>query len=208
MFSNKLSSQDNVLALLDKIDEIRIQKQIKKGELYAKAGLTASAVSQWRSGKTKPSSESIAKIADILEVPVSSLFEPTHNREINTFLKQDYQTRLYEIFSSAIQRHNYTEAYVIHECKLTSNLFARLKNKSISLIDNKELVLASQFLGVEKEVQDILSEIDILKDLKIALNTKYTDLSNEEIEDVVLHAKDVMFSMANAIRKYKNGSVE
>lgn len=63
----------DILYMLSKVDTICRKKGIKKADLYSHTGLTASAVSQWRTGKTTPAKASIESIADYLAVSVYEL---------------------------------------------------------------------------------------------------------------------------------------
>lgn len=59
--------------MLSQVDTICRKKGIKKADLYEQAGISAAAVSQWRTGKTTPSQTSIKNIAACLGVSVSEL---------------------------------------------------------------------------------------------------------------------------------------
>ena len=59
--------------MLSKVDRLCRENKMPKAKLYNKAGITAAAVSQWRTGKTTPSEESIEKIASVLNVSVEYL---------------------------------------------------------------------------------------------------------------------------------------
>lgn len=75
----------DISAMLLRISEILVTKNMKKEDFYALVPISDAAVSQWRKGKTKPSREKIRRMAEILGVTVEYLEygikkEPTSNR--------------------------------------------------------------------------------------------------------------------------------
>lgn len=63
----------DIIYFLSQIDRLRKNKKMTKAEFYEKAGITASAVSQWRNEKTVPAETTIQKIADLFNVDVNFL---------------------------------------------------------------------------------------------------------------------------------------
>ena len=63
----------NVLEIISRYEEILKQKGIPKSKFYAKCGISSSAVSQWRKGKTKPSVDTLNKIASELGISYNYL---------------------------------------------------------------------------------------------------------------------------------------
>lgn len=58
----------DILAILNRIEGLLKESGRSKSELYAACSLTSSAISQWKSGKTSPSTKSLQRIADYLNV--------------------------------------------------------------------------------------------------------------------------------------------
>lgn len=69
----------DILFTLSLIDRLCRERKIKKGELYASVGVSAPAVSQWRTGKTAPAPESLQRIADFFGVTVDYLLTGTES---------------------------------------------------------------------------------------------------------------------------------
>lgn len=63
--------------LVQNIRSIAIQKGIQMKDLYVMAGITSGALSQWKSGKTKPHTSTLSRIADALKVTMQELLDGT-----------------------------------------------------------------------------------------------------------------------------------
>lgn len=63
----------DILYFMSQIDKICREKKLSKAEFYNRVGISASAVSQWRTGKTAPSKENIQRIVEVLDVDISVL---------------------------------------------------------------------------------------------------------------------------------------
>lgn len=63
----------DIIYFLSQIDRLRMERKMTKAEFYEKAGITASAVSQWRHQITVPSENTIQRIANLFKVDVSFL---------------------------------------------------------------------------------------------------------------------------------------
>lgn len=83
----------DILYMLSNVDTICRKKGIKKADLYSHTGLTASAVSQWRTGKTTPSKASIESIANYLAVSVSELTGEQKEKLAHNVDELDEETR-------------------------------------------------------------------------------------------------------------------
>ena len=70
--SQSLTPQD-VETMLSKVYELLKTKSIPRMQFYSEIGISAGAMSQWKLGKTTPTYNSIAKIADYLGVTVDEL---------------------------------------------------------------------------------------------------------------------------------------
>lgn len=66
-------TQEQVLAMLARIDILLAKNSISKATFYSDVGITGGALSQWKTGATTPRAKSIAKIADYLGVTVDEL---------------------------------------------------------------------------------------------------------------------------------------
>lgn len=55
----------DIFFMLSQIDKLCRKHHMTKAEFYEKVGVTASAVSQWRNGKTEPAETTIHRIADL-----------------------------------------------------------------------------------------------------------------------------------------------
>ena len=58
----------DIIAMLLRIDALLVEREIKKEDFYAAVPISDAAVSQWRTGKTKPSKRKIERMAEVLEV--------------------------------------------------------------------------------------------------------------------------------------------
>ena len=63
----------DVLAIINRYESILAERNIKKGDFYKACGISGAAVSQWRTGKTKPSYDTLEKIASELGVSYNYL---------------------------------------------------------------------------------------------------------------------------------------
>lgn len=63
--------------LVQNIRAISIQKGIPMKELYVKAGITSGALSQWKTGKTKPHVATLDRVARAMNVTIKELMEGT-----------------------------------------------------------------------------------------------------------------------------------
>ena len=70
--SQSLTTED-VEDMLSKVYALLKSKGIPRMQFYAEIGISAGAMSQWKLGKTTPTYNSIAKIADYLGVTVDEL---------------------------------------------------------------------------------------------------------------------------------------
>lgn len=61
------------LAFISRYEEILRERKIPKAQMYAACGISDSAVSQWRKGKTNPSMSSVSQIAEYLGVSAEYL---------------------------------------------------------------------------------------------------------------------------------------
>lgn len=63
----------DVFYLISQIDKLCRERKMPKAKFYEMAGITASAVSQWRNKKTVPAESTIQRIADVFCVDVDVL---------------------------------------------------------------------------------------------------------------------------------------
>ena len=63
----------DVFFLISQIDKLCRERKMPKAKFYELAGMTASAVSQWRNGKTVPAESTIQRIANVFDVGVDVL---------------------------------------------------------------------------------------------------------------------------------------
>ena len=63
----------DVFFLISQIDKLCRERKMPKAKFYELAGITASAVSQWRNGKTVPAESTIQRIAKVFDVGVDVL---------------------------------------------------------------------------------------------------------------------------------------
>lgn len=64
-----------------RIDTLLAEKGIPKGEFYADCGITSSAYSQWRTGKTMPKISTLETVAEYLGVNVEYLLTGLGEKE-------------------------------------------------------------------------------------------------------------------------------
>lgn len=67
--------QEQLLAMLARIDVLLTKKEISRSTFYSDIGITAGAFSQWKKGITSPRMKSVEKIADYLGVSVDYLID-------------------------------------------------------------------------------------------------------------------------------------
>ena len=67
--------------VVTRIDTLLAEKGLSKGEFYAACGITSSAYSQWRTGKTMPKISTLETVADYLEVNVEYLLTGLGDKE-------------------------------------------------------------------------------------------------------------------------------
>ena len=58
------------------IKEMRKKRNLTQGDLAVQLGITQGAVSQWESGLTNPTLETLVKIAEVLNCTVDELLKP------------------------------------------------------------------------------------------------------------------------------------
>lgn len=87
----------DIIYFISQIDRLRMEHKMTKAEFYEKAGITASAVSQWRNGKTVPAETTIQKIADLFGVEVSFL---TGEQKNTALISEDGKAEILSIFYS------------------------------------------------------------------------------------------------------------
>lgn len=63
--------------LVQNIKALTVQRGLKMKELLALCGITSGALSQWKSGLTKPHTSTLSKIATVLGVTIQDLLEGT-----------------------------------------------------------------------------------------------------------------------------------
>lgn len=71
----------DTLAFISRYEAILKEKKIAKGVFYKNCGITDSAVSQWRKGRTNPSMTNINRIADYLSVSAEYLLTGTEQEK-------------------------------------------------------------------------------------------------------------------------------
>lgn len=67
--------------VVTRIDTLLAEKGLSKGEFYAACGITSSAYSQWRTGKTMPKISTLQTVAEYLEVNVEYLLTGLGEKE-------------------------------------------------------------------------------------------------------------------------------
>ena len=65
----------NGLVFVSKVKLLCSNNHIKMADFYRECGVTSGAMSQWKSGLTKPSIQTVERIADFLGVSVSYLMD-------------------------------------------------------------------------------------------------------------------------------------
>lgn len=72
----------DTLAIIKRI-EIRLSEiGMTKAEFYKKSGISSASLSQWRTGKYKPSEKNLVKAAEVLGVSYSYLLNGVEEKEI------------------------------------------------------------------------------------------------------------------------------
>ena len=67
------------MSIGENIKKARIDAGLSQKQLGERLGITAQSVAQWETGRREPKYQSIVKIADALNVPVSLLYGISEN---------------------------------------------------------------------------------------------------------------------------------
>lgn len=65
-----------------KLRNARKVKGLTQVEVANELGVTQGAVRQWEAGATTPSAGKLAKVADLLDIPVAELLAPSHGAQV------------------------------------------------------------------------------------------------------------------------------
>lgn len=71
----------DILAILNRVEVLLKESGHSKSELYAACSVSASAISQWKSGRTSPATKSLQNIADYLNVSYEYLISGVGQKE-------------------------------------------------------------------------------------------------------------------------------
>lgn len=82
----------DILAILNRIEGLLKESGRSKAELYATCSVSASAVSQWKSGRTSPSTKSLQRIADYLNVSYEYLISGAGQKEKMPILEDKHES--------------------------------------------------------------------------------------------------------------------
>lgn len=94
----------DISAILKRVDILLREKGISKATFYNDCGLTSSAVSQWRTGRTVPSQGSLQRISDYLKVTYEYLIAGVPLKEETPVpSKKDERKIEYDDFTYAMQ---------------------------------------------------------------------------------------------------------
>lgn len=99
---------NDVKQMLDRIEELRVSKSLSKTLMYEQSNTSSSAFSQWRTGRTQPSQNSIHALAKTLDTTPEYLIygikkEPSPVQEGLTASEADI-IRLYRSASPETQQ--------------------------------------------------------------------------------------------------------
>ena len=79
----------DIFAMLLRIDELLKAKKMKKEDFYSLVPISDAAISQWRTGKTNPSSNKIKRMAELLDTTPEYLTMGIKKAPIGTTDKGD-----------------------------------------------------------------------------------------------------------------------
>lgn len=85
------------LTFIERYEAVLKERRIKKGDFYKAVGITDSAVSQWRKGKTIPAMTTISAISDYLDIPMYFLIDDDADIKKATAQSESYGNRDSEI---------------------------------------------------------------------------------------------------------------
>lgn len=71
----------DILSILNRVEVLLKESGHSKSELYAACSVSASAISQWKSGRTSPATKSLQNIADYLNVTYEYLISGVGSKE-------------------------------------------------------------------------------------------------------------------------------
>lgn len=110
------NSVSNTLSLGDKIRDIRKKRKMTITQLANATGLTASMISQVERSVISPSIETLKKIGNILEIPLSVLFDDTDDYTLSPTIPLINQMTGMELFLSQLPPLNLNgQSPVVHE---------------------------------------------------------------------------------------------
>lgn len=146
---------------MDNLRRIRKEKKITQKQLAEKIGVQPSAISKYETGKVSPTIEQLEKIAEVLEVPVMSLF-PQSVIDLRDIVGENANAKMQENLDIA-EKYPFTEA----EFEEVSQFFTEnIKNKRFTqalILVARAFIGKSKFefytaLGAISEVLDTMAE--------------------------------------------------
>lgn len=174
----------DIIAILDRIEALLKKAGHSKAELYEACSVSASAVSQWKSGKTNPSTKSLQNIANYLNVSYEYLIsgkdqdqiQNEHYASLNDlyyhgvqswinkgFFTADEKTTLKAHFSGVLSRYKELidkTSGIKRSLKIHLKAMVPLNSETNSMLSTQEI--AEQFLKQElgREISALTSYIN------------------------------------------------
>ena len=144
---------------MDNLRRIRKEKKITQKQLAEKIGVQPSAISKYETGKVSPTIEQLEKIAEVLEVPVMSLF-PQSVIDLRDIVGENANAKMQENQDIA-EKYPFTE----EEFEEVSQFFTEnIKNKRFT---QALISVARAFIGKSKfEFYAALGAINEVLDTK------------------------------------------
>lgn len=89
-----VEQESTAVDIASQLRELREAQGLSMRSLAQKSGLSANALSMIERGKTSPSVSTLYKIADALEVPITSFFAPSPARKQIVFVRSNERTHI------------------------------------------------------------------------------------------------------------------
>lgn len=131
----------------DKFKVLCEQKGVSCNKAITEMGLSNSVATKWKKTEAVPNVETLSKIAAYFGITM---------QELLPILSNSQQAEMWEIFESALNQKDLTcgDAIVLAKCK--SNFFPRLKNGSLSIPPEEDILRVAELLDVVAPIRKVM----------------------------------------------------
>ena len=113
----------------EKYEIIRNKKGYKDSDVCKMANIASATMSDWKSGKSSPKIEKLAKIADILECDIYELLEIESRPNKTIRIKSEQVSELKSRFSNLVQKLEVNNISLMKEIVTISDLIEDMENQ-------------------------------------------------------------------------------